>query len=69
MLINKDCMEIPWDLRSRIKQLDLSYYVSVVPYSKTTGWEDWGENYSYFKFESVEFPTVQSYSVNNRNAL
>ncbi|SEG75698.1 hypothetical protein SAMN02799616_04847 [Paenibacillus sp. UNC499MF] len=66
MLVNNNALKLPCELSSLIRRYDLNYYVSAVPYSKTIGWEDWGEDFIYFKFEASEFPAVQSYSVNNR---
>ena len=66
MLVNSSTLKISCELNSLIRRYDLNYYVSTVPHSKTIGWEDWGEDFIYFKFEASEFPAVQSYSVNNR---
>lgn len=55
--------------RRIIKQFDLRYYVSVVPFSQAEGWEDWDANNVFFKFEAVEFPELHSYSANNREVI
>ncbi|SET40463.1 hypothetical protein [Paenibacillus sp. NFR01] len=56
-------------IKQRIKRYDLRYYVSVVPHSETVGWEDWGDDQVYFKFESVEFPYINLFSANNPNVI
>ncbi len=66
MLVNSSTLKTPCELSSLIRRYNLNYYVSTVPHSKTIGWEDWGRDFIYFKFAASEFPSVQSYSVNNR---
>lgn len=52
-----------------IKRFDLRYYVSNVPHSKAEGWDDWSEDNVYFKIESQEFPSIRSYSANNKDVI
>ncbi|WP_419875198.1 hypothetical protein [Candidatus Pristimantibacillus sp. PTI5] len=47
-----------------IQKKDLRYFVSVVPHSETTGWDDWEPTLVYFKFEVQWFPEVASFSAN-----
>lgn len=55
--------------RCFIKIFNLRYYVSVVPYSQAVGWEDWSGDNVFFKFESVEFRGLSSYSANNSEVI
>ncbi|MDQ8735105.1 hypothetical protein [Paenibacillus sp. LHD-38] len=70
LIIDKDnLLGINDYLKKQIKRYDLKYYVSVVPHMDAAGWDDWGNNLFYFKFEPVEFSHIVSYSANNPNVI
>jgi hypothetical protein len=43
--------DIPNPLKSIIKDLNLKYYVYIVPHEEAIGWQDWDTTQTYFKFE------------------
>ncbi|OPH61824.1 hypothetical protein BC351_00870 [Paenibacillus ferrarius] len=56
-------------IKLRTKRYGLRYHVSIVRHSETVGWEDWGDDQVYFKFESAEFPYIKSFSANNPKVI
>lgn len=65
-----NCENIDYNfLKSKIKSLNLKYYVSVIPWEEAIGWKDWDSTQIYFKFESVEFPELLDFSANNPEVI